>query len=356
MTTSATVPTPTPSSTRPPTAAVWPGLLLTVLLGALATWVGVLVPVVGGPVVGIVLGVLLRELLVRRVPLSLDLVPGARIASKQVLQGAVVLLGLGLSLSQVLRTGRSALPVMLGTLAVGLVGAAVIGRRLGLDRETRTLVGVGTAICGASAIATTSAVIGASEVAVATSVTTIFLFNALAAVLFPVVGHALGLSQAAFGLWAGTAVNDASSVVAAGTVFGASALATAVVVKLTRTLMIVPISLGLAVGEHRRARAAAGSEGRRAPAVRWTRLVPPFLVLFVVAAGVNSAGVVPAAWQPGLAWTARLLTAVALAGVGLLTPVEGLRRAGWRPLALGGALWLAVAASSLGLQAATGRL
>ena len=355
MTSSETSLAPTAVSVPGARSRRWPGLLLAAVLGGLATWVGVLVPVVGGPVIGIVLGVLTREVLVRR-SVSLELTPGARFASKQVLQTAVVLLGFGLSLSQVLRTGRSALPVMLGTLAIGLVGSALVGRRLGLDRETRTLVGVGTAICGASAIATTSAVIGASEVAIATSVTTIFLFNALAAVLFPLIGHAMGLSQAAFGLWAGTAINDTSSVVAAGTVFGASALATAVVVKLTRTLMIVPISLGLAVGTHRRARAAATADGAPAPTLRWQRLVPPFLVLFLVAAGVNSTGVVPAGWVPGVDWTARVLTAVALAGVGLLTPVEGLRRAGWRPLALGGVLWIAVASSSLGLQALTGRL
>lgn len=339
-----------------PRASRWPGLLVATVLGGLATWVGSVVPVLGGPVVGIVLGVLVRELLLPRTHGRWDTGAGARIASKQVLQSAVVMLGLGLSLTQVVRTGRSALPVILGTLTVGLVGAALVGRRLGLDRETRTLVGVGTAICGASAIATTSAVIGASEVAIATSVTTIFFFNVLAAVLFPLVGHALGLSQAAFGLWAGTAVNDTSSVVAAGTVFGASALATAVVVKLTRTLMIVPISVGLAVGTHRRARAAARTGGQAAPKLAWARLVPPFLVLFLVAAAVNSTGVVPGSWQPALAWTARLLTAVALAGVGLLTPIEGLRRAGWRPLALGGVLWIAVATSSLGLQAVTGRL
>lgn len=341
----------------PAPAPRWPGLVAAAALGGVATRVGTLVPVLGGPVIGILLGGLCRELLVRRrSPAWLDTAAGARIASKQVLQAAVVLLGLGLYLAQVLRTGRSALPVMLGTLTVGLVGTAVVGRRLGLDRETRTLVGVGTAICGASAIATTSAVIGASEVAIATAITTIFLFNALAAVLFPLVGHAMGLSQGAFGLWAGTAVNDTSSVVAAGAVFGAGALATAVVVKLTRTLMIVPISVGLAIGAHRRARAAAGAGGQAAPTLRWSRLVPPFLVLFLVAAAVNSAGVVPGRWQPGIGWTARLLTAVALAGVGLLTPVEGLRRAGWRPLALGGTLWIAVAASSLGLQALTGHL
>ncbi len=328
----------------------WPGLALAGALGLVATGLGTAAPVVGGPVIGIVLGVAVREVLARRRPSVPALVtPGARVASKVVLQTAVVLLGFGLSLAQVARTGWETLPVMLGTLAVALVGAALLGRALGISGETTTLVGVGTGICGASAIATTSAVIGASEVAIATSVTTIFLFNATAAIVFPLLGHAMGLSQHAFGLWAGTAINDTSSVVAAGAVYGSTALAAAVVVKLTRTLMIVPVSVALALRTHRR-QAGAGA------GVPWRRLVPPFLVLFLLAAGVRSLGLVPDGWQDGISWTAKLLTAVALAGVGLLTPVEGLRRAGWRPLALGGVLWVAVALSSLGLQAATGRL
>lgn len=339
-----------------PVISRWPGLALAGALGLAATALGAAAPVIGGPVIGIVLGVAAREVLARRRPGAATVVtPGARIASRLVLQTAVVLLGFGLSLAQVARTGRETLPVMLGTLAVALVGAALLGRALGVGGETTTLIGVGTGICGASAIATTSAVIGASEVAIATSVTTIFLFNATAAVVFPLIGHALGLSQDAFGLWAGTAINDTSSVVAAGTVYGATALAAAVVVKLTRTLMIVPVSVVLAVRAHRR-ESGGGGAGAGGAGVPWGRLVPPFLVLFLVAAGVRSLGLVPDAWQPGLAWTAKLFTAVALAGVGLLTPVEGLRRAGWRPLALGGALWVAVALSSLGLQAATGRL
>lgn len=308
--------------------------------------VGRLVPVVGGPVIAILLGIVVREVLGERAVL----VPGARVAAKGVLQAAVVLLGAGLSLREVARTGSEALPVMLGTLAVALGGAALLGRWLRVDEETRTLVGVGTGICGASAIATVSAVIGASEAAVAYAVGTIVVFNVLGAVAFPLIGHALGMSQAGFGLWAGTAINDTSSVVAAGTVYGAAAVSAAVVVKLTRTLMIVPVSVALAVRTQRRA--DAGSADR----VPWRRLVPPFLVLFLVASALHSVGVVPAAWAPTISDGAHVLTAVALAGVGLLTSAAGLRRAGWRPLALGGLLSLAVATSSLALQAATGAL
>lgn len=336
-------------------AAALPGLATAAAIGAAAMAVGRMVPVVGGPVIAILLGIVVRETLGERPAV----VPGARLAARGVLQAAVVLLGAGLSLREVARTGTDALPVMLGTLAVALGGAALLGRWLRIDEETRTLVGVGTGICGASAIATVSAVIGASEAAVAYAVGTIVVFNVIGAVAFPLVGHALGMSQAGFGLWAGTAINDTSSVVAAGTVFGAAAASAAVIVKLTRTLMIVPVSVALAVRTQRRARASADAgAGRMGPADRvlWRRLVPPFLVLFLVASALRSAGAVPAAWGPGISDAAHLLTAVALAGVGLLTSVAGLRRAGWRPLALGGLLSLAVATSSLALQQLTGAL
>jgi uncharacterized integral membrane protein (TIGR00698 family) len=335
---------------RDHTPAIWAGLAVALAVGLVATGLGRLAPLVGGPVVGILLGVGVRRLMGDRPALA----PGVSFSAKVVLQAAVVLLGAGLSLRQVAHTGASALPVMVGTLTVALVGTALVGRWLGIGRGTRTLVGVGAGICGASASATVSAVIGASEVAIAFSITTIFIFNILAAVLFPVLGHLMGLSQSAFGLWAGTAVNDTSSVVAAATVYGAAATSYAVIVKLTRTLMIIPISIGLAIGNHRRARAAPS--GQTPTGLPWRRLVPPFLVLFMVAAAVNSLGVVPAGWHPSISWTATFCTTVALSGVGLSTPLGAMRQAGWRPLALGAILWVAVATSSLGLQALTGQL
>ena len=331
-----------------------PGVAVALGLGAAGAALGTRVPVLGGAVLALALGVAVRELLARGpVRWSRAIEPGASTCSKVALQAAVVLLGFGLSLGQVAQAGGAALPVMLATLTVVLVLTPVLGRRLGLDDDTRTLIGVGTGICGASAIAATSAVIRARRTAITTAMATIFTFNVLAAITFPLLGDAMGLSQVGFGVWAGTAVNDTSSVVAAATAYGAVALETAIVVKLTRTLAIVPVTLALAVRQARRDRAAADHAGGRTP---WTRLVPPFLVLFVVASAVTTLGVFPVAWEDGTDTAARALTAVALAGVGLLTPVDALRRAGWRPLALGGALSLAVALTSLGVQAVTGML
>ena len=236
-------------------AAAWqavPGLSAAVVVAIVATGLGRLLPIVGGPVIAIALGLVAGSALGHGTDRRRRLDRGAAIAAGPVLQLSVVLLGTGLSLSQVVRTGTSSLPVMLGTLAVALLGARVIGRVLRLTGDTTTLIGVGTGICGASAIAAVTAVIGAAEADVAYAIATIFTFNIAAVLLYPALGHLLGLSQHAFGLWAGTAVNDTSSVVAAARSYGSAAANYAVVVKLTRSLMIIPICVALGVRTARR--------------------------------------------------------------------------------------------------------
>ena len=345
-----------------------PGLVVVAAIAGVATWLGSLVPVVGAPVFGILLGLILA-LIVRR-PTVID--AGAGFASKRVLQASVVVLGTGLSLSQVLVVGVSSLPVMLGTLAVALFGAWAIGGMLGVEGGIRTLIGVGTGICGASAIAATTSVIGADAAEVAYAMGTIFTFNVAAVLLFPAIGHLLGLSQHAFGLWAGTAINDTSSVVAASSVYGMQAQQFGIVVKLTRTLMIIPISIVLSILTARKNRetVAVATQGAEVPEadaassrpagtlarVPWGRVVPLFLVFFVVASALDTFGVIPASWHPVLSAVATFMITMALAGIGLGTRLSTIRAAGHRPLLLGGILWVLVALTSLGLQAATGML
>ncbi len=263
-------------------------------------------------------------------------------------------------MAKVAKVGLASLPVMIGTLVVCLGAAWLIGRLLGIVGDLRTLIGVGTGICGASAIAAVTPVIGAVGIDVTYAISTIFLFNIAAVLVFPLVGHLLGLSQHAFGLFAGTAVNDVSSVVATATTYGPTATSYAVVVKLVRTLMIIPISIGLAVITGRRARpgidtddlAEADSAPRQRVNVR--RLVPWFLIGFVLVAGVNSFGLIPAGIHPGLNTASVFLITVALSAIGLSTNLAGFRRAGAKPLLLGAALWILVSVTSLGLQFATG--
>lgn len=320
----------------------WPGLVACVGLAVAATAVSRVIPVLSAPICGIILGVLASVFLRRDGESTVikRLAPGTEVAGKQLLQVAVVLLGTQLSLTQVARTGLSSLPVMLGTLAACLTAAVVIGRALRIGMDLRTLIGVGTGICGASAIAAITPVIDAAEADVAYAVSTIFLFNIAAVLTFPLIGHALGLSQASFGLFAGTAVNDTSSVVAAATSYGALATRHAVVVKLTRTLLIIPVSLTLA------ARSGHG--------VSRTRLVPWFLVGFLLASAADTIGLVPAGARTAFSDLSVFLITVALAGIGLSTNPRGLRHAGPRPLMLGACLWVVVSVTSLALQAAFG--
>jgi uncharacterized integral membrane protein (TIGR00698 family) len=273
-----------------------------------------------------------------------------------VLQGSIVVLGTGLSFHQVVTTGASSLPVLLGTLFIALLGAALIGRWLSIGRDLRTLIGVGTGICGASAIAATNAVISASEADVSYAIATIFTFNVVAVLTFPAIGHLLSLTPGQFGLWTGTAINDLSSVVAASSVFGHGATSYAVVVKLTRTLMIIPISVGLAIWRSRQTRlrelTTAGGHARG----KLGEILPLFIGWFLLAVTLDTFGLIPASWHGSLSDGAQVMITIALAAIGLSTNVRDIRRAGLKPLAMGAMLWVLVAVSSLGLQFITGKI
>jgi uncharacterized integral membrane protein (TIGR00698 family) len=308
---------------------------------ALVAWLlAHVIPLFGAPVLAIVIG--LAVSVVRRPSPAAG--PGIAFSSSVLLQVAIVLLGTGLALGQVVRIGAKSLPVMLGTLAVALIGAVVLGKLLAVSERLRTLIGVGTGICGASAIAAISGIVRATETEIAYAISTIFVFNLVAVLMFPPIGRLLHLSQHGFGLWAGTAVNDTSSVVAAAYAFGHEAGAQAVVVKLTRTTLIIPIALGLSLLQARKG------------GVRTGRLVPPFLIGFVLASALNTAGLIGDGAHRPLSDAALALITVALAGVGLRSDLGRMRRTGIRPLALGALLWVGVAAVSLGLQAATGQM
>jgi uncharacterized integral membrane protein (TIGR00698 family) len=326
-----------------------PGVAVASTVAALATMLAAWAPVVGAPLVAIALGIGVSLVMRRRTNWQ----PGITFTSKKVLQASVVVLGCGLSLSQVLSAGGRSLPVLLGTLVAALSMGSLAGRLLGLRTNLKLLIGVGTAICGASAIAATDAVIEADEAEVSYAIATIFTFNVVAVLLYPALGHAFGFSQYTFGLWSGTAINDLSSVVAASTVYGHAAASYGVIVKLTRTLAIIPICLGLAAWRSaRRPDNAPASSGR----FELSRIFPLFIAGFVTAVIANTVGLVPGFLHHGLSDLSTWMITAALAAIGLSTDVGRIRRAGIRPLALGSILWVTVGVVSLGLQAATGTL
>lgn len=232
------------------------GLLFCLALAVPSAVLGKLFPVVGGPVFAILIGMILALVIKKRDSLEC----GIKYTSKKILQYAVVLLGFGLNLEVVMETGKQSLPIIVCTITTSLVISYILHRTMNIPEKISTLVGVGSSICGGSAIAATAPVIDADEEEVAQAISVIFLFNILAALIFPVLGTALGFSTTsgeAFGIFAGTAVNDTSSVTAAASTWdsmyhlGSQTLDKAVTVKLTRTLAIIPITLILAL---RRAR------------------------------------------------------------------------------------------------------
>lgn len=255
-----------------------PGIALCLVIALPSWFLGKTFPIIGGPIISILLGMVAGQFLKDRTKVK----SGISFTSKYILQTAVVFLGFGLNLSVILATGWQSLPIIICTIATSLIIAYGLQKAMNIDVNKATLIGVGSSICGGSAIAATAPVIEATDDEVAQAISTIFFFNVLAAILFPLLGTALHmdtLSGEAFGIFAGTAVNDTSSVTATAATWdsmwnlGTQTLDKAVTVKLTRTLAIIPITLFLAWN---RSRCGAG-EGRTVSAQKRISYVHPLL-------------------------------------------------------------------------------
>ena len=330
----------------------WKGLLLCLLLAVPASLLGKQFPIIGGPVFAILGGMTFAQLVKKKESFA----PGVKYTSKKILQYAVVLLGFGMNLKVVMETGKQSLPIIICTITVSLVIAYVLHRVLRIPAKISTLVGVGSSICGGSAIAATAPVIDADEEEVAQAISVIFLFNILAALIFPALGGALGFSTTsgeAFGVFAGTAVNDTSSVTAAASTWdslynlGSQTLDKAVTVKLTRTLAIIPITLVLAFI---RARKAEEKEGDKVS----LKQVFPFFILFFIGASVittiATAVGVPAEVFVPLKDLSKFFIIMAMAAIGFNTDIVKLIKSGGRPILLGMSCWLGITIVSLGMQ------
>jgi uncharacterized integral membrane protein (TIGR00698 family) len=264
--------------------------------------------------------------------------------TKWLLQVCVVLLGFGMNLPVVLRLGFDGSLFAATTIGTTLLLGRWLGRRLALGSKTSLLVSAGTAICGGSAIAAVSSVIGASEAEIAVSIGTIFLLNAVALYVFPLAGHVLHLSQAQFGLWAGVAIHDISSVVGAGLSYGHDALQTAIAVKLSRTLWIVPLTLAIAFRLSRQKRAEVDGSRR---AKHFKISVPWFIGFFLLASLLSSYVPTISGWAPHLSEIARRGMILVLFLIGTSLSVRALRAVGWRTVASGLTLWLVISVGSL---------
>lgn len=328
------------------------GILLCIALAIPAALLGKRFPIIGGPVFAIIMGMLLAPWVKKMSACE----AGVKYTSKKILQYAVVLLGFGMNLHVVMETGKQSLPIILCTITTSLVIAYVLYRAMRIPDHISILIGVGSSICGGSAIAATAPVIDADEDEVAQAISVIFLFNILAALLFPALGSALGFSTTsgeAFGIFAGTAVNDTSSVTAAASTWdsmyglGSQTLDKAVTVKLTRTLAIIPITLALALMRAKKAETKAGER------VSLKKVFPFFILFFIGASLITtiavSAGVPNETFLP-LKKLSKFFIVMAMGAIGLNTDVVKLIKSGGRPILLGFSCWIGITVVSLAMQ------
>jgi uncharacterized integral membrane protein (TIGR00698 family) len=321
-----------------------PGILLCFAVAAPAWFLGKSYPLIGAPVFGILFGMALAKI-------SPNFEHGIKFTSKKILQYSIILLGFGMNLFNVLKVGSQSLFVMLFTLSAAFLTAYFVGKTMKLDGEMTILIGVGTSICGGSAIAATAPVIQAKDKDVAHAISTIFLFNIIAVFIFPTLGHMLRMTDTGFGMWAGTAINDTSSVVAAATAWSIAAgnntaLAFATIVKLTRTLMIVPITLALAVYTAKKSRIESSTS-----AFNFSKIFPWFVLWFVLASIMNTFAGIPVPVSGALTETGKFMITMAMVAIGLNTNVLHLIKNGLKPILLGLYCWFAVAAVSIAVQA-----
>lgn len=326
--------------------------ILVCLAIAVPSWLlGKIFPIVGGAIFAILLGMILTLFWKEKGRAEASI----KWTSKTILQTAVVLLGFGMNLGVILQTGKQSLPIIICTISTSLVVAWILHKVMHIESNISTLIGVGSSICGGSAVAATAPVIDADDDEVAQAISVIFFFNVLAAIIFPILGSAIGMSTAngeAFGVFAGTAVNDTSSVTAAASTWdsmwhlGGATLEKAVTVKLTRTLAILPITFGLALLRGRKKQLGSSSFSIK-------RAFPMFILYFLLAAVVTTiclqAGAPAAVFAP-VKELSKFFIIMAMAAIGLNSNLVKLIKTGGKPILLGACCWLGITLISLFMQ------
>ena len=330
--------------------ALIPGAALALGIACIAKWLETLessagLHLIGASVIALFIGMAVNAFFQPNKTTA----PGIKFTSKKVLKFAIVLLGASLNIRTVLTVGRFSLTVMLFTLATCFGLGALIGKALGLNWKTSSLINAGTGICGGSAIAAIAPVIDATDMDVAYGLSATFLFDMVMVVVFPILGRKLGLSDAAFGLWAGTAVNDTSSVVATGYAFSEAAGDFATMVKLTRTLAIIPTVLVFAAISLRLKRKEAQSGGASVK-VNMKSVFPWFILGFLAMSGLTSLGLIPADLAAALKSVSKFLMVAALAAIGLNTDFKALCKSGAKPMLHGFIISLLVVLVAIGVE------
>ena len=329
--------------------------ILVCLAIAIPSWLlGKMFPVIGGAVIAIIAGMIVTMFWDNKGKAE----PGIKWTSRVILQTAVVLLGFGMNLGVIFQTGKQSLPIIICTITTSLIIAWILQKALKVPANTSILVGVGSSICGGSAIAAAAPVIGADDDEIAQSIAVIFFFNVLAAIFFPILGKAIGFDTVngeSFGIFAGTAINDTSSVTAAASTWdsmwnlGSETLNKAVTVKLTRTLAIIPITLGFSLIQAKK----STKEGKQTTKFSLKRAFPMFILYFVIAAIITTVcvhmGVDAGVFQP-IKELSKFMIIMAMAAIGLNSNVIQLIKTGGKPIIVGASCWCGITVVSLIMQ------
>jgi uncharacterized integral membrane protein (TIGR00698 family) len=328
------------------------GIILCVIISFIATKLGHIFPIIGATVIGIVIGMFLHFLIIKHSNFQ----SGIKFTSKKILQYAVIFLGFGLNLSVVLKTGKQSFPIIISTISTSLLVAYILHKVMKISKNSFILVGVGSSICGGSAIAATAPIINADDAEIAQSMSVIFFFNVIAALIFPFLGIFLGFpinNGEAFGIFAGTAVNDTSSVTAAASTWdslynlGTSTLDKAVTVKLTRTLAIIPITMFLAFLQTKKA------ENKKQSNPSLIKGFPFFILFFILASVITTIslrfGISNDFFIP-FKNLSKFMIVMAMTAIGLNTNIIKLVKTGGKPLFLGFFCWISITIVALVIQ------
>ena len=327
-----------------------PGIVLPIIVALLACWLESLLPIhlIGSAVIAMFIGMFLNQF-VRKTDVFAT---GLKFTSKKILKFAIILLGLSLNITAILppminaianenttailHVGQMSLTVMVFTLLTCFGGGYFISKALGLNWKLSNLISAGTGICGGSAIAAIAPTIDADDNDVAYAMSATFLFDMAMIVLFPIMGRALGMTDQAFGIWAGTAVNDTSSVVATGYAFSEAAGDFATMVKLTRTLAIISTVIVFALVQlnlKRKEAMALQQDGSALKAEFSIKKIFPWFILgFLAMSIVASILPIPAQLVSGTKTASKFLMVCALAAIGLNTSFASMKKAGIRPM------------------------
>lgn len=312
------------------------GIIMTLVIAMVATILGSKFPVIGSAIFAIIIGIIINNIFW----IAPKYRAGIQFSSKKILHYSIIVLGFSLSFQSIGSVGWKSLPIIVVTLFAAFFTVFLFMKLFKINENLGILIGVGTSICGGSAIAATSPVIKAKESEVAFAITTIFLFNIIAVFIFPPLGHIFQMNQVTFGYFGGTAINDTSSVIAATSSYGDQALATGAIVKLTRTLMIIPVVLYFTYRTIKK-------EKEQHTNVVIKNIFPWFILWFVIASIISTVCHFPSQLIQIFQQLSVFLITMAMAGIGLTVNLKQFKSAGIKPILLGLITWLIVIITSI---------